>query len=115
MKRINRSEIDSTFEMFGDPKSAIYAIWFDKDGWLAANSDYAIIYAALKGDSCVAEISEGTREYDIEYLSSADVGTHMLHNGNPALDIKLDSEYLRSNDMLYLCHRCNKAFILEMS
>src|SRR5699024_8799189 len=114
MKRIARPEINSSINVLGDPETAIYAILF-KGEWLASSPAYAATYGDLVGTEYVAEISKGTRQYDIEYLSSADVGKHMLHNGNPALDIKLDSEYLRSNDMLYLCHHCNKAFILELS
>lgn len=110
MKRISRLDIDQNIMLFGNPETAIYAIRF-ADKWVAATP----YYAGLRSEGSVAEISRGARQYDFEYLSSADVGEHMLHNGNPALDIQLDAEYLRSEDIIYLCHRCNKAFILELS
>ena len=117
MKRINRTEIDSGYVLYGNPESDIYAIYIDDCGenkWVAAEPKYAIEYAINFGGDSVAEIAEGVVEYGVEYLPSGAVGEHMRHNGNPALDVRVDCESIRADDIFYLCHRCMKAFILRI-
>lgn len=116
MRRIDRSEIDSGFVFYGDPKKDIYAIHIVDDGvskWVAADAHYAIEHAGVFGPEAVAEIAEGVVEYDVKYLSSGAVGEHMRHNVNPTLDVRVDCEPIRIDDIFYLCHRCKCAFILS--
>lgn len=119
MKRINRSEIDRGFVFYGDPKTAIYAIYIDDDEstkWVAASASEAIKYAGMFGDSLVAEIAEGVTNYTVEYLNieagAHALGKHALHNVNPRLDVQIDCESIRTDDIFYLCHYCQRAFIL---
>lgn len=115
MLRINRSEIDSGYVLYGNPESDIYAIYIDDCGenkWVAAEPKYAIEYAINFGGDAVAEIAEGVAQYEVAYADGGSVGEHIKHNVMPTVDVRIDCESLRIDDVVYLCHRCQSVLIL---